>query len=77
MKFFQNLLERQRQAQAIRQLRRLPPEILNDIGIEPGTEEQAVRGLVARRDSPAKPSPDAGRAGRVPFSTRASGAPTG
>ena len=67
MRFFQNLREWQDRAQAIRQLRRLPPELLADIGIEPGTEAQAVRGLVARRDSATKPLPDAGRAERVAF----------
>jgi uncharacterized protein YjiS (DUF1127 family) len=80
MQFFQNLREWQNRSQAIRQLRRLPPEILNDIGIEPGTEEQAVRGLVARRDAAAKAVSDAGDALiHIPFppfspSTRSSGA---
>jgi hypothetical protein len=65
MRFFQKLREWQDRAQAIRQLRRLPPELLVDMGIEPGTEELAVRGLIARRDVVGKPLPDAGRAERV------------
>jgi hypothetical protein len=67
MTFFQNLREWQNRAKAIRQLRSLPPEILADIGIEPGTEELAVRGLIARRDSLARPSPNVGRVERAPF----------
>jgi uncharacterized protein YjiS (DUF1127 family) len=67
MRFFQNLRKWQDRAQAIRQLRRLPPELLIDMGIEPGTEEQAVRGLVARRDVLGNRLPEAGRAERVAF----------
>lgn len=67
MQFFQKLRDWQDRAQAIRQLRRLPPELLADMGIEPGTEEQAVRGLVARRDLVARQLPEAGRAERAPL----------
>jgi len=44
-----------------------PPELLVDMGIEPGTEEQAVRGLIARRDVVANPLPETGRAEKVAF----------
>jgi uncharacterized protein YjiS (DUF1127 family) len=67
MRFFQNLREWQDRAQAIRQLRRLPPELLADIGIQPGTEEQAVRGLIARRDVLGNQLPESSRAERVAF----------
>lgn len=57
MTFFRRLRNWRRRARAIRDLRNLPPEIRTDIGIEPGTEAEAVSGLLAREDKP-KPRPD-------------------
>lgn len=42
---------------AERQLRRMPPHLLNDIGIEPHRLEEAVDGLLAGSTKPASAQP--------------------
>ena len=63
MNILASLRQAHRRRQAVRQLRSLPPELLGDIGIEPGQIHEVVSDMLTKVRSPAprsvpKPAPD-------------------